>query len=624
MAAKQEVSTQFLGRRIAVMIALCLLGTMLVMVAQSVFLERGTLTKAFDKQSKLATQMLATSIGGAVKFKKAEKVEEGVSTFLDEMSEEVRWLAAVDASGEIIFEVGSNPNSSAQIAQFVEGAADLQLVLIDGATQAQPIAYGPKNALVGGLLIAWSHDTIAAQTMTNATMVIMLGLIAATCGTAICMWRLNLLVVGPIRDIDEATQSLAKGSYTVAIPATDRGDEVGRLARNVERFRESLQSAEAVQNEKARSEANAAAEKQKTLHDLENGIGTVVQSAKLGSFDQRVDLSGDDETIRGIGQSVNELCDNLSAFQFDLAQALDSLAAGDIGYRFGKGHEGQFGVMADQFNNAMNQFGDLVSRVQSASVEIASSIEYVSSGSQTLSEQTAQQAATLEEANAAMEAVNNSVRANSGRSEDIADQTEEARKRANTGQGVVQNAVEAMNAIQQSSEKITAIISVIDDIAFQTNLLALNAAVEAARAGDAGKGFAVVASEVRTLAQKASESASDIKELINVSTDKVRSGAKLVNETGTSLERIIESIEMVAGQIQEILQATLEQAKGVSDITDTVRSLEQNTTRSAQFSDGTAAAAQKLEAQAAELNQVSSMFSGQESNSGSAASAKVA
>ena len=372
-----------------------------------------------------------------------------------------------------------------------------------------------------------------------------------------------------------------------------------------------------MRTDKERLEAQSATEKQQTLNELENSVGTVVQAAKLGAFDKRVDLTGNDKTIQGIGQGVNELCDNLAAFQSDLGNALDALASGDISHRFGVGHDGQFAVMADQFNIAMGRFGDILSRVQSVSVEIASSIDYVSNGSQTLSEQTAQQAATLEEANAAMEVVNNSVRANSSRSEDIADQTEEARQRANTGQGVVRNAVDAMTAIQQSSEKITAIISVIDDIAFQTNLLALNAAVEAARAGDAGKGFAVVASEVRTLAQKASESASDIKELINVSTDKVRSGAKLVNETGVSLERIIESIEMVAEQIKEISQATQEQATGVSEITETVRSLEQNTTRNAQFSDGTASAAQKLEAQAAELNQISSMFSGAAPSQGS-------
>lgn len=608
MAATHQKTEQKLGKRIGVIIMICLAITMTAMIGMSVVLERNLVTSSFAKQTKIAMELLATNIGGAVKFKKADKVEEGVSAFLEQLSEEVRWLAAVDGSGQIIYEVGQNAKKAEIISQFVGEQERRQTLVIDGTTKAQPVFFGPKNALVGGLIIEWSHEQINAATLKNALIVSLGGLVVASIGAVLSIWQLNAMVVRPVRDIDTATQTLAKGQYEVEIPAQDRRDEVGRLGRNVERLRESLFAASQVQADKEKAEAMAAEEKRKTLDALETGIGSVVQAAKLGAFDRRVDLSGDDDTIRGIGKSVNELCDNVSAFLADLAGSLDALAAGDISHRFGGGHEGQFSNMADQFNDAMGRFGDLVSRVQSTSSEMVSSIDYVSSGSQTLSEQTAQQAAALEEANAAMEVVNNSVTANSNRSREIASQTAEARTRATDGQSVVRDAVNAMDAIQQSAEKITAIISVIDDIAFQTNLLALNAAVEAARAGDAGKGFAVVASEVRTLAQKASDSASDIKELINISTEKVRSGAELVNETGVALERIMESIETVGGQIQDISSATQEQANGVSEITETVRALEQNTTRNAQFSDGTAAAAQKLERQAAALNEISAMF----------------
>ena len=197
MAAKQEASNQYLGRRIAVMIALCLMGTMLAMVGLSIILERGTMTAAFEKQTKIATELLATNIGGAVKFKKADKVEEGVAAFLNEMSEEVRWLAAVDAEGQVIFEVGTNPQSKAHISKFVEGAASLETMLVGPTAKAQPIAYGPKNALVGGLIIDWSHDGINAATITNAIIVGVLGLLAGVCGAVLCMWRLNLMVVPP-------------------------------------------------------------------------------------------------------------------------------------------------------------------------------------------------------------------------------------------------------------------------------------------------------------------------------------------------------------------------------------------------------------------------------------------
>src|SRR5690348_18471714 len=136
-----------------------------------------------------------------------------------------------------------------------------------------------------------------------------------------------------------------------------------------------------------------------------------------------------------------------------------------------------------------------------------------------------------------------------------------ARQQAEKGGTVVSAAVTAMNGINAQSKKIADIIGVIDEIAFQTNLLALNAAVEAARAGEQGRGFAVVASEVRSLAQRSADAATEIKQLIADSEEKVRAGSTLVNQSGEALSEIVESVKKVTDIVSEIATANQEQSE---------------------------------------------------------------
>src|SRR5262249_34852315 len=142
----------------------------------------------------------------------------------------------------------------------------------------------------------------------------------------------------------------------------------------------------------------------------------------------------------------------------------------------------------------------------------------------------------------------------------------QTRQVADRGGEVVSQAVHAMAKIEESSRKISDIITVIDEIARQTNLLALNAAVEAARAGEAGRGFAVVASEVRSLAQRSSQAAKDIKDLITNSNSQVKDGVELVNQAGTALTEIVESIKQVAAIVNDIANASMEQSTGIEQV----------------------------------------------------------
>src|SRR5881227_365810 len=197
-----------------------------------------------------------------------------------------------------------------------------------------------------------------------------------------------------------------------------------------------------------------------------------------------------------------------------------------------------------------------------------------------------------------MEEISTTVKKNAENAQAANQSAADTRTVADRGSEVVAAAVSAMAKIEDSSRKISDIIGVIDEIARQTNLLALNAAVEAARAGDAGRGFAVVASEVRSLAQRSSQAAKDIKDLITDSTGQVKEGVDLVNKAGASLEEIVGSIKTVAGVIADIASASVEQSSGIDQVNKALTQMDEVTQQNSALVEENAATARTLEQQA--------------------------
>jgi methyl-accepting chemotaxis protein len=249
-----------------------------------------------------------------------------------------------------------------------------------------------------------------------------------------------------------------------------------------------------------------------------------------------------------------------------------------------------------------------VSSVLQGSEGVATASAEIAQGNNDLSARTEQQASALEQTAASMEELSSTVQQNADTARKANQLAMSASSVAIKGGEVVGQVVQTMKGINDSSRKISDIISVIDGIAFQTNILALNAAVEAARAGDQGRGFAVVASEVRSLAGRSAEAAKEIKSLIGASVERVEQGTTLVDQAGVTMTDLVDSIKRVTDLMSEISAASSEQAAGVSQVGEAVTQMDQVTQQNAALVEEMAAAASSLKSQAGELVQTVAIF----------------
>lgn len=291
-----------------------------------------------------------------------------------------------------------------------------------------------------------------------------------------------------------------------------------------------------------------------------------------------------------------------------ITTAIKALAEGNLSYRIVTPFPGESEQLRSDFNAALAHLAEAMGEVVDSTHTIDTGSAEIRAASDDLAGRTELQAARLEEASAAMQQVTTLVGKSTHQVAEINRAVSEANGEAANGGTVVQRAVEAMTAIQQSSQAVSQIISVIDGIAFQTNLLALNAGVEAARAGESGRGFAVVATEVRALAQRSATAAREIGELISSSTGHVERGVQLVSETGEVLRHIVGRVAEVSTLVEGITESAQRQSLMLSEVSGTVSELDRMTQQNAAMVEQSTAAARTLATVAQQLRAQTTRF----------------
>ena len=365
----------------------------------------------------------------------------------------------------------------------------------------------------------------------------------------------------------------------IAGPATAVGDEIEKVCGEIVVISDGLL---------AKEKAAAAASMSDTEH-VNLGIGIVAAAILFGSA-----LFGSFSIARPLTA---------------LTQPINEFAGGNFNVQVaGVGRKDEVGQIATAVSAMATRVRETIGEIKQSAMEVNSASGEISTSTTDLSQRTEEQAASLEETTAAMEEISAAVKKSAENADQANRSAGQAREVADQGGEVVAKAVDAMAKIEDSSRKISDIIGVIDEIARQTNLLALNAAVEAARAGEAGRGFAVVASEVRSLAQRSSQAAKDIKELITNSNGQVQEGVELVNHAGEALGKIVESVKEVAALVSDIATASTEQATGLEQINKALMQMDEVTQQNAALVEENAATAKALETQAQSMDEQVSFF----------------
>ena len=368
-----------------------------------------------------------------------------------------------------------------------------------------------------------------------------------------------------VAGLTRSVEGLGAGRYDQAVEGgEDR--EIGPVARALDGFRHDLARGERERAQQDAERAAAEAERQR-------------RADEVAAFAQ-----------------------SQAAVVATLGEGMERLADGDLISRM---REDAFPVEArkipSDFNTAVDNLQQTLAGVLGAARGLRAGCGEISAAAADLAQRTERQAAGLERTAAALDQITATVKKSSDNAEKARGVTQSAKSNAEKSGQVVREAVEAMGGIEKSSQSITQIIGVIDEIAFQTNLLALNAGVEAARAGDAGRGFAVVAQEVRALAQRSADAAKEIKGLIRASSEQVGKGVKLVGETGQTLDQILGQVIEINDLVGEIAASSKEQAGGLAEVNAAVNQMGQVIHQNGTMVQQSAAAAGALAAEAEDL-----------------------
>lgn len=460
--------------------------------------------------------------------------------------------------------LSQDPLSSFQRVETMNGEQVLRVAV--GDQMVSEVCVSCHNSIAGSPKTDWqlgdlrgiievrrNVETVLAGTTSLATKIMIALVVAGAALLAVALYVARSVTM-PIDRICDDMASVSGGYLETEIESAKRGDEIGRIGKALAEMQDKLRA--------AKKDEDAKNSLQMEQHDVVAQLSAGLQRMSRGDFSKHIteEFSGSHEKLR------------------------------------------------TNFNRTIDTLSGTIAKVVEASDSIKNGACEVSQSSDDLSRRTETQAATLEQTAAALDELTASVKSAAEGAQSVEQTMTEARQEAESSGEVVSSAVSAMTEIEDSSKHIAQIISVIDDIAFQTNLLALNAGVEAARAGDAGRGFAVVASEVRSLAQRSSDAAMEIKTLINNSSQQVSRGVDLVGKAGDALTSIVGRVNQISELVSNIAKSATEQSSGLAEINSGVTQLDQVTQQNAGMVEETNAAGQLLSADAVGLAQLVTDF----------------
>ena len=525
-------------------------------------------------------QQIGKMAAGGVKWNVPEAIEEAYSRYSGSENHDLSQVVAYNADKEVMTSWKADGFDSAyadaDIAALMDTDPTEAVVAEDEhgdklVTIVAPLEADSAGRPRGYIATNWNTDRLHAMGTNFGLHTLTIQTVSILAVIGIFLFALRGIVSRPLGDLTARISALQAGDLDSEVPHQHRVDTIGVVAKALDTFRIAAHDKE---------EAEARAEAERKGFDAER---------------QRNEA----ETAR-VAESQRNAMDVVGG-------ALGRLARGDLTVRIDDIGE-DFRALRDDFNAAIESLADTMHSISDTTARVADSSTELSSAADNLSRRAEQQAASLEETAAASEEITATVKESASRADEAGRIVADATQCARTSREVVAEAITAMQRIEQSSQKINEIISVIDDIAFQTNLLALNAGVEAARAGEAGSGFAVVAQEVRELAQRSAEAAKEISGLINASGAEVESGVKHVNQTGTSLEEIQAHVDRIAENISSIVSSAREQSTGLQDVNTAVSEMDKVTQQNAAMAEQTNAASQALGQQAAELRRLVERF----------------
>lgn len=542
--------------KIALLIVITSVVLSVILTTMSAQVSRGLAKDGLHGFAERASDDLALNVVRAVRFNDVDAIDTTTRSFLEFAGPRIESVLILGADGTERFFSGAEIGEELGLRAFTTETDESRYIDVDSwrFMKAVPLLMGDQKTNVGTLGVVWSAETVLAEVFHKQLVIKVVAIVACLFMLFVSAILIRRFITKPLIDIGNNLGDIVGGNYSQEIEGLERTDELGGFARDILGLQSRLKDSQNLQDAREVEQV----EQQRVVAALRAG--------------------------------------------------LKALSQRDLTYKIDVAFNDEYEPLRHDFNKGIGDLRDIVAAVIDNSEGVQGGAEEISAASDNLAHRTETQAATLEQTSATLSQITTSVSEAANTAREVEKIVLETRSQTDESDGIVRDAVDAMSEIEQSSEQISNIISVIDDIAFQTNLLALNAGVEAARAGDAGRGFAVVATEVRSLAQRSADAAKEIKTLINGSAEQVERGVLLVRKAGGALSEVSTQVSHISDLVSGIATSSVEQASGVSEINSGVTQLEMVTQENAAMVEESNAAGHLLKQQSAELAELIGQF----------------